>query len=359
MTNESVRFAQPQFLWFLPLVVLLLLFWVLRLTQRRREIRRLRNARISPLTEGYRLAGSLAFWGWLVLASAALALALAMPQSLQSVSDAAPVDLVVIQDGSASLRATDVYPSRWQRSLRFLRTLAESLPWKGDRMGLAVFANHALPQVRLVRDPNTVFFFIDHLKTESPFALEDNTSWDTNAYEGIRWGLKLIAKDEEHYGKNANPKALILLSDGDRFSGMTEAVIAEARNRRIPIHVIGVGTTSGAPIPLPKTLQKVDMTSDYWKYRAQLELEKKREGIPLERIHSSIDRDSLQRIAALGGGSYFELDADPDSVIAARIIREVRRLGSTSGGLKTFCDLYWPFLLLAAIFFALGILSYR
>ena len=354
MTHETFRFAQPLFLWFFAVLGALALLWAVRFAQRRNDIARLRDARIIPVPERFRFAGPLVFQGCLLLAVAALVLALARPQTL-TVSDADPVDLIVLQDGSASIRVTDVLPDRWQRSMKFLRTLVETLPWKEDRMGLAVFANHALPQVRLVRDPNTVIFFIEHLQGGSPFALEENTSWDTNAYEGIRWGLKLVVKDEEYYGKNPNPKALILISDGDQFSGETLPAIAEARKLRIPIHVVGVGTTSGGLIPLPKTTEQ----SEVDKIRYYAEWERKRAGIPTERIHSPIDRDSLRRIAALGGGRYFELDAEPDSVIASKIINDVRKLGRSPGGQKVFTDIYWQFLLAAALLFGLGIVSRR
>ena len=354
MTHETFRFAQPLFLWFLTVPGVLALLWILRLVQRRQDVGRLQYSRIIPFPERFRFAGPLAFWGFLILAVAYATLALARPQTL-TVSDADPVDLIILQDGSASMRVTDVHPDRWQRSMKFLRTLVETLPWKDDRMGLAVFANHALPQVRLVRDPNTVIFFIEHLKGGSPFALEENTSWDTNAFEGIRWGLKLVVKDEEYYGKNPNPKALILLSDGDQFSGETLPAIAEARRLRIPIHVVGVGTPSGGLIPLPKPPEepsKVNM-------RYYAEWERKRAGIPTERIHSSIDRDSLRHIAALGGGRYFELDTEPDVVIASKIINDVRKLGRSPGGQKVFSDIYWPFLLASALFLALGVISRR
>ena len=354
MTHETFRFAQPLFLWFLTVPGVLALLWILRLAQRRQDVRRLRYSRIIPFPERFRFAGPLAFWGFLILAVASLVIALARPQTL-TVSDADPVDLIILQDGSASMRVTDVNPDRWQRSMKFLRTLVETLPWKDDRMGLAVFANHALPQVRLVRDPNTVIFFIEHLKGGSPFALEENTSWDTNAFEGIRWGLKLVVKDEEYYGKNLNPKAFILLSDGDQFSGETLPAIAEARQLRIPIHVVGVGTTSGGLIPLPKPPEepsKVNM-------RYYAEWERKRAGIPTERIHSPIDRDSLRRIAALGGGRYFELDTEPDAVIASKITIDVRKLGRSPGGQKVFSDIYWRFLLASALFLGLGIVLRR
>jgi Ca-activated chloride channel family protein len=354
VTHETFRFAQPLFLWFLTVPGALALLWFLRLVQRRHDIRRLRHSRIIPFPERFRFAGSLAFWGFLILSVASATLALARPQTL-TVSDADPVDLIILQDGSASMRVTDVLPDRWQRSMKFLRTLVETLPWKDDRMGLAVFANHALPQVRLVRDPNTVIFFIEHLKGGSPFALEENTSWDTNAFEGIRWGLKLVVKDEEYYGKNPNPKAFILLSDGDQYSGETLPAIAEARRLRIPIHVIGVGTTAGGLIPLPQLSE--EPTKDNMRYYA--EWERKRAGVPTERIHSPIDRDSLRRIAALGGGRYFEIDTEPDADIASKIINDVRKLGRSPGGQKVFGDTYWWFLLASAFFFGLGVVLRR
>ena len=54
---------------------------------------------------------------------------------------------------------------------------------------MALFARIATPQVRLTKDPNTYFFFLDHLSEESPFRLEDDTSWDTNIELGVYWGL--------------------------------------------------------------------------------------------------------------------------------------------------------------------------
>ena len=81
--------------------------------------------------------------------------------------------------------------------MRFLRTLGEALRWENDRIAMALFAHMATPQIRLTKDPNTYFFFLDHLEDESPFRLEDDGTWDTNIERGIYWGLRLIEKDEE------------------------------------------------------------------------------------------------------------------------------------------------------------------
>src|SRR5262249_3850556 len=130
-----------------------------------------------------------------------------------------------------------------------VRLLAESLRWRDDRMALALFARIAAPQVRLTNDPNTLFFFLDHLDRESPFPLKDETTWDTNIELGIYWGTRLIDKDEEFNGPSRNVRAFVLISDGQIWSGEIERAIARARARDIPIFTVGVGTTTGGYIP--------------------------------------------------------------------------------------------------------------
>jgi hypothetical protein len=56
---------------------------------------------------------------------------------------------------------------------------------------------------------------------------------------------------------------------------------------------------------------------------------------------------------------YFELDTEPDAVVASKIINDVRKLGRSPGGQKVFGDIYRPFLLASALFFGLGVISRR
>ena len=133
----------------------------------------------------------------------------------------------------------DVAGNRWQRAMRFLRVLGESLAWKDDRMAMALFAHIAAPQVRLTKDPNTFFFFLDHLSEHSPFRLEDDPTWDTNIEEGLYWGLKLVETDEELFGKTTNGKAFVVISDGQSWSGNVANALAMARKRQAPVYVVG------------------------------------------------------------------------------------------------------------------------
>ncbi len=326
----DLRFDAPSWLPLLavPATCALLCAW--RLWQRVRDARRIRRGHRVPVRERISRVGDLVFWTCLSGALACTILALARPVAVTSLVRTAGIDLVILQDGSASMRVPDVRGDRWQRSMVFLRTLGEALRWKDDRIALALFANIATPQIRLTRDPNTFFFFLDHLDREPPFRLSDDGTWDTNIERGIHWGLRVIAKDEEIRGPSPNARAFVLLSDGQAWSGEVEAAITQARARGIPIDVVGVGTTVGGSIPDPQ----------------------RQPGQPI--LVSALDRDSLSVIATAGGGRYFELDREPDLDIANAIIATTRARAGSAGVVEGTDDLYWQALACAGVLVALG-----
>ncbi len=235
------------------------------------------------------------------------------------------------------MRTPDVAGDRWRRSMRFLRVLGESLAWKDDRIAMALFAHIAAPQVRLTRDPNTFFFFLDHLEQVSPFRLEDDTTWDTNIELGLAWGMRLIEKDTELYGKSPNAKAFVLVTDGQSWSGEVARALKIARTNDVPVFVVGVGTTVGGLIP--EVPRKPNDTS------------------PTEPpIHSSLDRASLATIANAGGGEYLELDREGDREISNKIIDAARRRAGSRGLQLESEELYWRCLAAAAILMFIGLL---
>jgi hypothetical protein len=215
--------------------------------------------------------------------------------------------------------------------MQFVRTFANALPWKGDRVALSLFAHFASPQVRLTSDPNALFFFLDHLKDRSPFRLEEDTTWDTNIEEGVYWGLKLVEKDEELYGKSKNARAFVVISDGQAWSGDVAKALVSARQRHTPVYVIGVGTTGGSIIPDPARFTR-----------------------NADPIRAVLDRGSLLKIARAGGGEYFELGRELDRDIAAKIITSVKRRAMAGQQVESYEDLYWRFLFAAGIILCLG-----
>jgi hypothetical protein len=356
--GEQIAFGEPQFLWLLAAPAALLVVWLWRFFRRLADLRRLRERRSLPIRERFALGGELWFWLFLVLSLASLATALARPRGVTTVINRAGLDIVVLQDGSASMHVQDVSAyaraqsgelrrdnaspagaaTRWQRSMDFVRLLGDSLSWTDDRMALTVFAHIATPQVRLTSDPNTVFFFLDHLHDRPPFRLQDDTTWDTNLEQGIAWGLRLLEKDRELHGASPNGKLFVLLSDGESWSGEVARAIANATREHVPLFVIGVGTLGGGLLPVT-----VDQNGE----------EEPSPG------RSRLDRASLQRIAAAGGGQYFELDRDPDRDIANAIIDAGRRQAPVTTEEGKVDELYWRFLAAAITLAAIGALFLR
>jgi hypothetical protein len=134
-----VRFGAPGFLPLLALPAGLLILWFWQLRRRRNDARAFLRRRQVPVDERIPFFGELLFWFFLILAAGSAILALARPQAVTSLVRTAGVDLVILQDGSASMHVTDVKGDRWQRSMRFLRTLGEALRWENDRVGQGGF----------------------------------------------------------------------------------------------------------------------------------------------------------------------------------------------------------------------------
>ena len=334
---QSLRFAEPLFLWLLLAPAVLLLQWGWRVIRRRSDARQYRIARLVPVRERFGIAGELAFWFFGIVALALTIVALARPQGITSIVRSPGADIVLLLDGSASMRVTDVSPDRWQRAMAWVRTLTQTLAWEGDRMALATFADIAMPQVRLTRDPNTVLFFLDHLEKQPTFRLEDDTTWDTNVEDALYWGMKLVETDLEMYGPSRNARTFVIVSDGQVWSGDVQRALARAVQQGIMVNVIGVGTSTGGLIPLPRGEDGKVLPGF----------------VP---IRASLDRISLMTMAREGNGEYFELGAAPDEQIAARIIRSAaRRSGNEQVG-DSFDELYWFVLAAAAAFLAVGLL---
>jgi Ca-activated chloride channel family protein len=355
---SDLRFGDPASLTLLVLPAALLLLWASRFVKRRSSLRVLVRRRVLPVSERFRPGGELTFWLCQILTLALMTLALARPQAPSSVPRRAGLDVVVLQDASASMRVADISrqalagggggavradqaapppADRWQRSMRFLRALGDALSWQEDRVALTVFAHLAAPQIRLTRDPNTLFFFLDHLYERPPFRLEDDATWDTNLELGIAWGLRVIDKDEEIHGRSPNAKVFVLVSDGETWSGEVAKAVDAASRRGVPLNVVGVGSLRGGPLP--------DVPGE--------DNDSERPGI------SRLERAALQRIAAGGHGQYFEIDRETDAHIANTIIASGRRLAPSIGMQQSADELYWWFLCGAAAMAGVGVLFLR
>ena len=173
-------------------------------------------------------------------ALALVAIALARPQfGLRTeVRRARGMDVVVALDLSRSMLAQDVVPSRLARARIELSDLVDQL--RGDRIGLLGFTSLPLPLCPLTVDRAALKL---QLNSASP---DDLPRGGTAIGLAIEEGLKML----ENARSTGASKAIVVVTDGEEHEGDPEAAAKKAAEAGVQVHVVGVGSRTGEPIPL-------------------------------------------------------------------------------------------------------------
>ena len=268
-----MRFENPNILFLLLSLPLWLGFFFWAMGSRRRALGKFLRW---EMLERFAVGASLSRWKWqavlTLFAMVAMVLALARPQwgfEWEEVNRRG-VDIVIAVDVSKSMLAEDIKPNRLKRASReiydFLRII------QGDRVGLIVFAGRAFVQSPLTLDFGILEMFLEELGPE--MISVQGTALD----EAVEMAIPMFSKS----GKRS--RALIIITDGEDHSENTLKAAEEAGQAGIKIFTVGVGSTSGAPIP-----------------RAEGGFIKDRKG---EMVLSRLNEGPLQEMALSTGGSY-------------------------------------------------------
>lgn len=238
-----MRFAEP---WAFLLASLLPLALIFELLARRGRRRALERAGDPSLIEamstvpGPRLAGARRRQQWLFAAAFALVVvALARPQfgTRTETRRGRGMDLVVALDLSQSMFARDVVPSRLERARVEIEALLELL--SKDRVGLVGFTSVAVPLCPLTVDHATLKL---QLRAADP---TDMPHGGTSIARALEEAKKMLESSKSGAGK-----AVVIVTDGEDHEGEAEKLAKEAHEAGILVHVVGVGSRTGEPIPL-------------------------------------------------------------------------------------------------------------
>lgn len=185
-------------------------------------------------------------------------------------------DVIFALDVSASMLAQDLAPSRIEAAKNEVAKLIDRM--KGDRVGLVIFAGNAFMQCPLTGDNAALRLFLDTIKVGSV------PRPGTNMADAITESGKAFAMAE------SRAKIIVLLTDGEDFSGNALDSAKEAAKSNIQIYTIGIGRAGGgAPIPIRKEDGSIAYKQDA-------------EG---KTIMSALDEETLQKIALETGGKYY------------------------------------------------------
>lgn len=192
------------------------------------------------------------------LALAVLIAAAARPQRsvAKPLSDGA---IMLANDVSSSMQATDVAPSRLQAAQRADKGFLARVP-NGIEVGLITFAREPV----VLQAPTT-----DHALTEAALT-QFRTSGGTVIGDAIETAMHQLESVPRVAGKRP-PAAIVLISDGASNGGVSPLAAArQAAAQHIPIYTVSVGTPHGtiqikrgsqtvtAPVPVsPEQLAEI------------------------------------------------------------------------------------------------------
>ncbi|MDZ7714584.1 MAG: VWA domain-containing protein [Balneolaceae bacterium] len=200
------------------------------------------------------------------------------------------VDLLIALDLSASMNAEDVKPSRLGKAKYEITRLIDRL--RGDRIGLVIFTGDAYLQAPMTLDYSALRLFLNIADTDQM----PTSSTDFSA--AMETALKAFDSVEEENSSNA-AKVLLIISDGENHGDSYEAALNQLTENNISIYTLGIGTQSGATIPI---YDESDTLIGY-KRNEQGKV-----------VTTTLEPDVLQDIAQKGGGSYYEIQAGNDGV---------------------------------------------
>ena len=184
------------------------------------------------------------------------------------------INIMISLDASASMLAEDFKPNRFEAAKKVAIQFAKDRP--NDQLGLVVFEGAAYTQCPLTSNFADISNKINKAKTG---LLQRNPG--TAIAEGLLVGVNRLKEC-----KNKGSRVLILLTDGKTTAGKLHPITAAeiAKNEKIKIYTIGVGTNGKAKTPVA-----IDHFGRYIYDYQKVE----------------IDEKSLKEIAKLTGGKYY------------------------------------------------------
>jgi Ca-activated chloride channel homolog len=322
-----IRLLQPEWLWLLALLPLVML-----LRGRRGPIAAVEFSDVGLAREVARSTRTRAgWWVWLfpLLAAALMIVGLARPQRGQSRTEvtANGIDIVLGLDVSGSMQALDfLIDDRRVNRIQVVKSVVakfiEERP--NDRIGLIAFAAAPYLVSPLTLDHDWLQQNLERVNT----ALAGD--------DGTAIGSAIAASVNRLRTTNAKSKVLILLTDGMNNTGKISPIAAAeaAKAMGVKIYTIGVGVRGMAPILIKDNAGNSHIIMD----------------------KVDVDEKTLQAVAGETGGNFYRA-TDTDSL--QKIYEQINRLETTAQTVQKFehyDELYSWALIPCAVLLGFGLL---
>ena len=300
------RFEDPIYLWLLVLIPLLALVRFVTYRNQKKRLRKFGDLKLlkdlMPDVSHFRPRVKF----WLLLAALALLIVmLARPQMGTKISQEkrTGIETIIALDISNSMLAEDIVPSRLDRSKMMVENLVDH--FTNDKIGLIVFAGDAFVQLPITSDYVSAKMFLSSIDP-SMMATQG-----TDIATAINMAVSSFTQ-EEGIGK-----AIIVITDGEDHEGGALEAAEEAKKKGMSVYVLGVGSTQGAPIPIPGT-------GDYMKDNTG------------NTVMSALNEEMCRQVAQAGGGVYIHVENN--SAAQQQLDNELDKLSKKETSTTVYSD---------------------
>jgi Ca-activated chloride channel homolog len=314
-----MRFQHPEYLAGLPAIILLVLLFIFILRWKKVTIKRIGDARlVKTLMQNHSPLKFIIKFLIVVLAFAAIVIGAANPQKPGKSENVNRngVDVMVVLDVSKSMLATDIKPSRLEKSKQLLAKLLDKL--QNDRIGIVVFAGRAYMQMPLTIDHGAARMYIQ------------DASPDVVPTQGTVIADALQMANAAFNAKEKKYKTILLISDGEDHDPNAAKVAQTLAQNGVVINTVGIGSPEGTTIIDPETK----------------EIKKDAQG---QTVISKLNEAELQQLSTATNGIYLRLDNMDDALIT--LSQQIDSIEKKSLSDSEFIDYnsYFQYLLGAAL----------
>jgi Ca-activated chloride channel family protein len=326
---EVFRFGNPQYLFALVLIPVLVVLFIYFRIKRNKAIQAFGNPELlSALMPNASNSRPVLKFSLLMVALAFLIIGIARPQygaKLQKIKRKG-VEIIIALDVSNSMMAEDIQPNRLERAKRAISRLTDQL--SNDKLGLIVFAGDAYTQIPITTDYTSAKLFL--------------SSINTNAVpkQGTAIGSAIELATRSFTPESKTSKAIIVITDGENHEDDAVGAAKLAQEEKIVVHTIGMGLPQGGPIPVVNAYGQTDFRRD-------------KSG---QVIVTKLDEKMLQEIAAAGGGKYVR--ANNTEVGINSIFEEINQMEKSELESRVYSDYNDQFIYFIIVAFVLVLIDF-
>jgi len=293
---QLFRFANPDLLYLLLMLPVIVLLYIVNDIRKKRALKKLGSIELvgSLLPEMSKSRPLIKF----ILQSVAFIAAvimLARPQFGSKLEDVKKqgVEVIIALDVSNSMLAEDIQPDRLTRAKQAISRLVDDLG--NDKIGLIVFAGDAYTQIPVTTDYISAKMF---LSTINPDMVPKQ---GTAIGAAINLGMRSFSPGQD------KSKALVIITDGENHEDDPVTMAEEAAKEGIVIHTIGIGSVEGVPVRVI-----VNGKRDFLK------------DVEGNTVISKLDEDILKKVAVSANGTYVR--ASNSNIGLDEIFKEIRQM---------------------------------